>query len=568
MSGQMINSLIETVKYSYLFNRSGQNHNNNQMQMILISILLIFISYLFNNERLLENIGEKLSTKFRFNKCNSVLLEGKRCFRMSEFNCRSDQLFSNRFKAIWYYLAKTSGNNSSVYSIKEFADSSNIYDEQGDAYNSIRSNRNSNSNSHRKQLDMYVVNQKDQFILYDEIFCKVSTKNDNAHSKSNNNSNGDNNNKLEIIKLEIFSYTKSLDDIKLFIDKISMEFISEIHNTRINKKFIYTLLGKNLNKYDDEQIMNKYNEWEECEFASSRRFDNLFFEEKENVIAKIKFFQENKDWYKREGHPWTFGLGLSGPPGTGKTSIIKCIANLLNRHLIVIPLNKIKTQKEFSQYYFETRYNLNNASDSISFDNKIIVFEDIDCMTDIVRQRKKTSSKNHKSSKKSEKNESESEKNESESEKNESEKNEKDKTNKILEKIVKKMNDSDIEDDFDTLINKTNKKDDDLTLSYLLNIIDGLRETPGRIIIITSNNYESLDTALVRPGRIDYTLKMNNASRKIVEEMFFHYYEEPMSAYYDTDLIKDYIVSPAEIVNIKLFSSGPEDFVKKLSSSL
>ena len=84
------------------------------------------------------------------------------------------------------------------------------------------------------------------------------------------------------------------------------------------------------------------------------------------------------------------------------------------------------------------------------------------------------------------------------------------------------MNDSDIEDDFDTLINKTNKKDDDLTLSYLLNIIDGLRETPGRIIIITSNNYDSLDTALVRPGRIDYTLKMNNASRKIVEEMFFH----------------------------------------------
>ena len=107
-----------------------------------------------------------------------------------------------------------------------------------------------------------------------------------------------------------------------------------------------------------------------------------------------------------------------------------------------------------------------------------------------------------------------------------------------------------------------------MTLSYLLNIIDGLRETPGRIIIITSNNYESLDTALVRPGRIDYTLKMNNASRKIVEEMFFHYYEEPMSAYYDTDLIKDYIVSPAEIVNIKLSSSGPEDFVKKLSSSV
>ena len=38
-----------------------------------------------------------------------------------------------------------------------------------------------------------------------------------------------------------------------------------------------------------------------------------------------------------------------------KTSIIKCIANKLNRHIIVIPLNKIKTQREFSEYFFEQK---------------------------------------------------------------------------------------------------------------------------------------------------------------------------------------------------------------------
>ena len=31
------------------------------------------------------------------------------------------------------------------------------------------------------------------------------------------------------------------------------------------------------------------------------------------------------------------------------------IANRLNRHLIVIPLNKIKTQRQFSEYYFENQ---------------------------------------------------------------------------------------------------------------------------------------------------------------------------------------------------------------------
>ena len=108
-----------------------------------------------------------------------------------------------------------------------------------------------------------------------------------------------------------------------------------------------------------------------------------------------------------------------------------------------------------------------------------------------------------------------------------------------------------------------------------MNIIDGLRETPGRIIIITSNNYESLDSALVRPGRIDYTMKMNNASKNIIEEMFLHYYNEPMSKYYENSLnnnlnslLNNNLVSPAEIVNIKLASDSPEQFIKNLFVAL
>lgn len=553
---------MDAIKYKYLFNRD----QNNIGEIIIISLIFIVISYISSNFKLFENISEKLSHYFTFNRYNSILLEGKRCFRMSDYNCRSDQLFSNRFKAIWYYLAKNNNNNTEsrynnnykIYSIKEFPDSSNIYDEEGYGYNSNRSIK--NNNPQKKLLDMYVVNQPTQFLLCPDIFCKVAFKNHIINGKSHKNTDDNNSNKIEIINLEIFSYIKSLDDIKTFIDKISLEFISEIHNTRINKKFIYTLLGKPCqSKYDDDPVTNKYSDWEECEFVSSRRFDNLFFEDKAKIIAKIRFFNENRDWYEKEGHPWTFGLGLSGPPGTGKTSIIKCIANMLNRHLIIIPLNKIKTQREFSQYYFETRYNLNNTSDSITFDNKIIVFEDIDCMTDIVKERKDIE--------------------EARERKGDREREEKDNsaTNLVLEKLLDKLNENkDDTIDFTRLntlnINTTTKKSDELTLSYLLNIIDGLRESPGRIIIITSNNYDSLDSALVRPGRIDYTMKMNNASKNIIEEMFLHYYNEPMNKYYVTDLnddlnddlINQYLISPAEIVNIKLGSDSPEQFIKNL----
>ena len=108
---------------------------------------------------------------------------------------------------------------------------------------------------------------------------------------------------------------------------------------------------------------------------------------KKKLISKLNFFINNKAWYDYEGHPHTFGLGLHGPPGTGKTSIIKCIANKLNRHIIVIPLSKVKTQREFSDF-FEQYYNRANSR-KLGWENKIIVFEDIDCMSDIVKTKNK-----------------------------------------------------------------------------------------------------------------------------------------------------------------------------------
>ena len=37
----------------------------------------------------------------------------------------------------------------------------------------------------------------------------------------------------------------------------------------------------------------------------------------------------------------------------------------------------------------------------------------------------------------------------------------------------------------------------------LLNVLDGIVDTPGRIVIMTTNLPEALDAALIRPGRID-----------------------------------------------------------------
>ena len=374
-----ITSFLETIKMSYFLNMRSQTNSGDT---IIWTLFFLFITMIATDDNLLERLSTFLS-RVCYRKYSSVILEGKRCFRTTDYQTRSDHLFSNRFNSVWYYIAKNIDTNSSIYSLKEFADSSNIYDEQGDSYVRYPHGRSNKQDIIKSFKDILVVNQPTKFDLTENIFCKVtfSTERLDSKSKTRNTTND-----VELIKLEIFSYERTVVEIQEFLDDITYTFMTEIQNIRMNKRFIYSLVGAS-KRDDDDYCRDKFEMWEECEFVSSRTFDNLFFEEKDMLVSKLNFFIDNKDWYNKEGHPHTLGLGLSGPPGTGKTSIIKCIANMLNRHLIVIPLNKIKTQREFSQYYFETRYNKNNEPNSITFDNKIIVFEDIDCMTDIVKSR-------------------------------------------------------------------------------------------------------------------------------------------------------------------------------------
>ncbi|KAI1105661.1 mitochondrial chaperone BCS1 [Jackrogersella minutella] len=58
------------------------------------------------------------------------------------------------------------------------------------------------------------------------------------------------------------------------------------------------------------------------------------------------------------------------------------------------------------------------------------------------------------------------------------------------------------------------------TLSGLLNVLDGVGSPEGRIVILTTNKPERLDSALVRPGRVDMKIMLGNISRKSAEQMF------------------------------------------------
>lgn len=256
-------------------------------------------------------------------------------------------------------------------------------------------------------------------------------------------------------------------------------------------------------------------------FKSYKTFDNLFFEQKEQLVKRINTFK-SRDKYKELGLPETLGLLFYGDPGTGKTSCIKAIANYLNMSIIIVPMNQIQTKKRLEELFFSSHI-------SMPQEKRIYVFEEIDCngWKKIVSDRSTNQ--------------------------NDTEKKPDsiiiDSLNNIVKIDDKKKNDDD---------------DDKLTLGAILEIIDGLVECPGRVIIMTTNHKEHLDSALLRPGRIDMEIEFKRLRSKDIAEIYKKWYGQDIDKSKAED-IEDYKYTQAEISQLLFkYQNEPDLFIREI----
>jgi ATP-dependent Zn protease len=342
-------------------------------------------------------------------------------------------------------------------------------------------------------------------------------------SEIKNNSSGANINIS--YKILLYSYKYKIHTLHNFINKCMKALYGKEYDKKNDIQYYFKF--NNISQMNNGVIYDEYN------FVTNKNFKNIFFEEKNKIINKLDLFMNNIDWYKNKGLPHTLGIILYGPPGTGKTSCIKAIAKHCSRNIIDIPLSKIKTSNELRLLFNDKK--LNNKD--IPLNKRIYIFEDIDCMLNIVGNRNNNDNNN-------------------------------DNKNKNLFNVINNMAQDDLKN-LNKLIEKNTEPD--YSLDTLLNLIDGIVEPEGRIIIMTTNRYEMLDKALIRPGRFDCHILLDNCSTKIIIQIIEHFYNTRINDERYIKLLTNltnyedkHVWSPAKIIQICNLYKDNDKYLDKI----
>lgn len=503
--------LLDFLKMSLFMNGpSSKNTIENLCYIIILSCLPYVVEYIKQ-----LNISWNF---FQFYQKYSLLIEGKRSLRASNWCFKYNNMFSQEFRALWYLINKKC-KFQGINNLKSIMDD-DIDDDDDE-------------NIHRNnKTTLYIVNQDTYFLLQNDIYCRIFSKDNSEQSDKMIEMQGP----IETISIELFSYYKTANELKNFVEKNTEIYLDELEKQRNGKKFIYSL--ENDNSGDEET-----KKWMENEFISHRNFDNMFFPEKEKLLKQLLHFRENKEEYINSGDPYTLGICLYGPPGTGKTCIAKSIANMFNRHLVELPMDNIHTKSEFKKYFFESQYNNKNKNNTVGFDKKIILLEDIDCMSEIVYEREEKYAKEEVIDNSGA-------------------------SVEIFEKFVEAVSKNENKTSNNSNNNSSSryfskKNNDEITLSFILNVLDGVQETPGRIIIMTSNYIQKIDKAFIRPGRFDICLELGYVVMETVKDFYnFHYKKNITKSIESTLNIEK--MTPAELVSMRRMSDDAKHFIKQL----
>lgn len=261
----------------------------------------------------------------------------------------------------------------------------------------------------------------------------------------------------------IDTYKKSCDEVLTFLTI----------NTKQHKKNLerfYGMIEKKADKEEKELNKSKYLNLTGYSSVTIRKryMDTVFMnpETKNEISNSIKSFVNKKDWYVENFVPYHYGILLYGPPGTGKSTLIRAIISEYSESV----------EKQVNIQYLRSIRDINDVRQEtyeLELSPKIIIVEDIDASV----LKRRTDVENEK------------------------------------QPVV----------DGDMPIRRYDEK---ISLSDVLNTMDGVSNLENVIYIFTTNHIEHLDPALIRPGRIDKLIKVDLPGRDEYDQFMVYHFKK------------------------------------------
>lgn len=175
-----------------------------------------------------------------------------------------------------------------------------------------------------------------------------------------------------------------------FVNTAYKWYMDELRQLEDNSRYHYEL------KSTPQLLLKGYSDGKErgivytrYRLSDEKTFESLFFQQKQSLLRLLNHFLDKSGKYAVKGYPHKLGVLLHGPPGSGKTSLIKAMAEYTGRSIINVPLARISTNAELMSIFFDPRKYIDGEKVPVKlgFKDVIYVMEDIDAASKIVKRR-------------------------------------------------------------------------------------------------------------------------------------------------------------------------------------